>query len=248
MKTTLKYTFLLIGLTIFSLNTSAQDERNFRIGFKITPGFNWTKAISNDVQKDGMGIGFSFGVISDIRIADNYFFSSELNISTMSNSMKLKSDSIYSLPSTGSSQDYNNISYKYNLKYIEIPLTFKFRTKEINGMRYWGQFGLAPGFLIGNNATVLASPASIGSKSYPAEEKFIPNDANNNNLDFTKHIDDINFLRASMILGAGIEYNLSGNASFYAGIRFNNGFTDILDDKKSKMNNNVMGLELGFFF
>ena len=72
--------------------------------------------------------------------------------------------------------------------------------------------------------------------------------ANNNNLDFTKHIDDVNFLRASMILGAGIEYNLSGNASFYAGIRFNNGFTDILDDKKSKMNNNVVGLELGFFF
>jgi opacity protein-like surface antigen len=248
MKTTLKYTFLLIGLTIFSISSHAQDDRDFRIGFKIIPGFNWTKAISNDVQKDGTGIGFSFGLMSDIRLAENYFFSPELNITTMSNSMKLKSDSIYTLPNTGSSQDYNKISYKYNLKYIEIPLTFKFRTKESNGMRYWGQFGVAPGFLIGNNVTVLASPANTGTKNYPTEEKFIPNDANNNYLDFTRHIDDINFLRASMILGAGIEYNLSGNTSFYAGIRFNNGFTDILDDKKSKVINNVMGLELGFFF
>lgn len=247
MKTTLKYTFLLIGLTIFSLKSNAQDDRDFRIGFKIIPGFDWTKAVSNDVQKDGMGIGFSFGVMSDIRLADNYFFTPELNITTMSNSMKLKSDSIYYLAGNNT-QDYNKISYKYSLKYIEIPLTFKFRTKESNGMRYWGQFGVAPGFLIGNNVTVLASPVSTGTKNFPSDEKFIPNDANNFNLDFTKHIDDINFLRASMILGAGIEYNLSGNTSFYAGIRFNNGFTDILDDKKSKMINNVMGLELGFFF
>ena len=245
MKTTLKYTFLLIGLTIFSKNAMGQDDRDFRIGFKIIPGFNWTKAISNDVQKDGMGIGFSFGLMSDIRITDNYFFSPELNVTTMSNSMKLKSDTIYSL---SNGDIYNKISYQYNLKYIEIPLTFKVRTKEINGMRYWGQFGVAPGFLIGNKVSVLASPASTGSKSFPSEEKFIANDANNNYLDFNKHIDDVNFLRASMILGAGIEYNLSGNTSFYAGIRFNNGFTDILDDKKSKMINNVLGLELGFFF
>jgi hypothetical protein len=247
MKTTLKLTFLLIGLTIFSLTSSAQDDRDFRIGFKIIPGFDWTKALSSDVQRDGMGIGFSFGVMSDIRLADNYFFTPELNITTMSNSMKLKSDTVYYLAGNNT-QDYNNISYKYSLKYIEIPLTFKFRTKESNGMRYWGQFGVAPGFLIGNNVSVLASPVSTGTKNFPSEEKFIPNDANNFNLDFTKHIDDINFLRASMILGAGIEYNLSGNTSFYAGIRFNNGFTDILDDKRSKMINNVMGLELGFFF
>lgn len=248
MKTTYKFTFLLVAVINFSYSLSAQDERDFRLGFKVIPGFNWTKAVSTDVQKDGMGIGFSFGLMTDIRIADNYFFSPELNITSMSNSMKLKKDSIYYLGTDPNNNQYNQISYQYNLKYIEIPLTLKFRTKESNGMRYWGQFGVAPGFLIGNKVSVLATPATTGTKNFPSEEKFIPNDANNNYLDFSKHIDDINFLRASMILGAGIEYNLSGNTSFYAGIRFNNGFTDILDDKKSKMINNVMGLEIGFFF
>ena len=51
-----------------------------------------------------------------------------------------------------------------------------------------------------------------------------------------------------MILGAGIEYRVSGNTSFYAGLRFNNGFSDIANDKKAKVINNVLGLELGIFF
>ncbi|MFM6984353.1 MAG: hypothetical protein ACKOXF_09480 [Chitinophagaceae bacterium] len=51
-----------------------------------------------------------------------------------------------------------------------------------------------------------------------------------------------------MVLGAGIEYNLSGNTSFYSGLRFNNGFTDFLDDNRTKAINNVVGLEIGLFF
>jgi hypothetical protein len=51
-----------------------------------------------------------------------------------------------------------------------------------------------------------------------------------------------------MILGAGIEYRISGNNSLYLGARFNNGFTDLLNDKRGKVINNVLGLEVGMFF
>ena len=244
MNRTIKSTFLLSLLTFFVLNTKAQDDRDFRIGFKIIPGIDWTKAVTSNVVKNGSGIGFSFGVMADIKLDENYFFTPEINITSMSNRMKMKDDSIFSLTTPAS--NYKNVTYKYSLKYIEIPLTFKFRTNENNGMRYWGQIGIAPGILIGNQVTTSAE--RVGNSDFPINEKYIPNASENDKYDLKDHQDNINALRASMILGLGIEYNLSVNTSFYAGLRFNNGFTDMLNDKKSKMINNVMGLELGFFF
>lgn len=245
MKLTTKYTLLLVSILFFTQNMCAQDDRDFRVGFKIIPGINWVKNATNNVNSDGSGIGFSFGLMGDFRLADNYFFSPEIQVTTMSNRIKLKPDSVYTLES---GDRYNNISYKYNLKYLEIPLNFKFRTKESNGIRYWGTIGIAPGFLIGNNATILTNPVGTASNKFPTDEKYIPNDGQYDRFDFREFGDDINFIRASMILGAGIEYNLSDHTSFYTGIRFNNGFTDILNDKKSKVINNVLGLEIGIFF
>lgn len=246
MNRTIKTSFLLALVSFFFINAKAQDDRDFRIGFKIIPGLNVVKAKTSNVLKDGSGIGFSFGLMADIKLDENYFFTPEINITSMTNTMKLKDTAKYKLPNTGGT--FSKVNYKYNLKYIEIPLTFKFRTNESNGMRYWGQVGVAPGILIGNQVTTSAEQNAPGQPGFPTNEKYISTSSENDRYDFEEHTDDINFLRASMILGAGIEYRLSGNTSFYTGFRFNNGFTDILNDKKSKMINNVFGIELGIFF
>ncbi len=233
-------------VSFFFSNVQAQDDRDFRIGFKIIPGLNVVKAKTSNVLKDGSGIGFSFGLMADIKLDQNYFFTPELNVTSMSNSLKLKDSAKLTLPNVGG--NFSKVTYKYNLKYIEIPLTFKFRTNESNGMRYWGQVGIAPGILIGNQVTTAAEQNVQNQPGFPTNEKYISTASENDRYDFNEHSDNINMLRTSMILGAGIEYRLSGNTSFYAGLRFNNGFTDILNDKKSKMINNVFGLELGIFF
>jgi len=245
MKLTTKYSLLLVGLVFFAEISHAQDDRDFRVGFKIIPGFNWIKSKTNNVLQDGSGIGFSFGLMADVKLDQNYFFTPEINITSMSNRTKLKDTNNVMLNGSGY---YNNVTHKYSLKYLEIPLTFKFRTNESNGMRYWGQFGVAPGFLIGSTVTTAATPSNGNTKPFPESDKYIPNESDNDKLDFVDNEDNVNIFRASMILGGGIEYNLSGNTSFYAGLRFNNGFTDILDNKKSKVINNVLGLEIGLFF
>jgi hypothetical protein len=253
MKLTTKYTLLFAGLVFLSQITKAQDNRDFRIGFKIIPGFNWVKSKTSNILSDGSGIGFSFGLMSDVRLADNYFFSPEIMITSMSNRTKLRDTNDVLLAGTTNSF-YNNVTHKYNLKYLEIPLTFKFRTNERNSLRFWGQVGIAPGFLISSNVTTAAQPSMGNTAPFPEGGKYLPNASDNDKYDFTdqdngkKVEDDINFLRTSMILGAGIEYNLSGNTSFYGGLRFNNGFTDMLNDKNSKMINNILGIEIGLFF
>jgi hypothetical protein len=239
---------LLLALILgFSFEGKSQDDRDFRVGFKIIPAFNWIKPNTNLIQKDGMNIGFSFGFMGDIKLDDNYFFTPEINVTSMTNRLKLKDTSIQVL-NDNSGNEFSNISYKYNLQYIEIPLTFKFRTNENDGLRFWGQFGIAPGILIGNKVSTTAKVVNAGNPGFPTNESYIPNLKDSDKFDFVNHEDNINALRASMIIGAGIEYRLGGNTSVYAGLRFNNGFTDILNDKKSKAINNVLGIEVGIFF
>jgi hypothetical protein len=246
MKLTVKYSLLFIGLVFFTQLTQAQGDRKVALGIKIIPGVDWTKGKTNNVLNGGMGIGFSFGLMADIKLGDNYFFTPELLVTSMNNRIKLKDTANHNDVGTGRS--YNNISYKYSLRYIEIPFTFKFKTNENDGMRYWVQVGVSPGVLIGNSATISASPSNGNTTQFPLGEKYDPNSKTNDKYDFQRYEDNVNRLRASMILGAGIEYRLSGNTRFYGGIRYNNGFTDLLNDKQSKMINNIIGLEIGLFF
>ena len=43
--------------------------------------------------------------------------------------------------------------------------------------------------------------------------------------------DDINLFRTSLIIGGGIEYSLSGTTAIIAGITYNNGFSNSLNNK-----------------
>ena len=102
--------------------------------------------------------------MADIKLDENYFFTPEINITSMSNKMKMKDDAIYTMGKSPSVvTNYNKITYNYSLKYIEIPLTFKFRTNENNGMRYWGQIGIAPGIAV-DVITTFLSPVPDSSK------------------------------------------------------------------------------------
>ena len=66
----------------------------------------------------------------------------------------------------------------------------------------------------------------------------------------------INPIAASLLISAGTEYNLSGNASIMASLFFNNSFLDVLKDLKDNQKNvidvgsrlNVVGINVGIFF
>ena len=51
-----------------------------------------------------------------------------------------------------------------------------------------------------------------------------------------------------MIIGAGVEYHLSGNMNLLAGLKFDNGFTDIFADARVNARNNFLSLQVGLTF
>ena len=85
---------------------------------------------------------------------------------------------------------------------------------------------MAPEFLIGAKGT-------LKNGSTVVEDSDIKDDINNSNV--------------SLIIGAGIEYILSGNTNLLLGIVYKNGFTDVINGDP-KANANSLGLNVGVLF
>jgi hypothetical protein len=55
-------------------------------------------------------------------------------------------------------------------------------------------------------------------------------------------------VRFPLIIGAGIEYKLTGSTMFTAGLRFDNSITDFFKDTRVTGRSNMIGLSAGILF
>jgi opacity protein-like surface antigen len=249
-----KKALLLLALTIVSASIFAQDKK-LRLGLTLFPTVNVFKPDVDGLDKIKNGIGFSYGLLADYAIGENYAFSTGLQISTINGTFSYKDRAF---PNDDKTQNFSAITEaKYKLKYIDIPLTLKLRTNEIGYITYYGQFGLGLGVNIkatSDYETTYGSSNTVLTK----EEVDIA--------------EDIKLFRTSLIVGAGIEYSISGSTAIQIGFTFNNGFSNILNgkmpqvdangdvettngnteisysDKKRSATNNIFALNLGIFF
>lgn len=206
---------LIIGLYLPAIS-EAQDQK-FHFGFKITPNMAWIKPDQKNLDREGYRFGFTYGVQTEFRLSENYAFATGAQMSYRGG--KLKRDS-------GADSLGNNladVSTIYKIQYVEIPLTIKMLTNQFNKVRYFGQFGFAPGVMI-------RALKEVGS-----EDK----------IDAKK---DINFFNVNMIIAAGLEYEISGSTVAFGGIEFNNGFVDVIDGDGGKGFSNYLGLNIGILF
>lgn len=222
----MKRTFIGLLLLFFTGSAFAQDSSSpyygFRLGLTAHPTIGWVKP---DIGKsNGVSLGFSYGLIGDFNFTQNYSFATGLSITTVNG----KSTEIVTQNNASGPDTQMEILLKYKLQYIEVPLTLKLKTVKINEVRYYGQFGLSNGILIGAKHDV-----------------DITNGMSEKDVNFK---DDIKFYRAGLIIGAGAEFEVSGNTSITTGLTFNNGFTDITKDKGVTVKNHYLGVNFGVFF
>ena len=215
-------------LSILTLTASAQfgpgPDYGFRLGLAANPTIGWVKPESG--TSNGANLGFSYGLLADFNFTRNYSFSTGISITTING----KSTEI------DPSRYYDAITYpdptpydlKYMLQYVEIPLTVKLRTEKIGYVRWYGQFGLSNGFL-----TSAKQDASVNGKS-------IAENAHVNK--------DINFYRAGLIIGGGVEYDVARNTSVTTGLTYNNGFTNISSNSNTSVRNHYIAINFGVFF
>ena len=234
---------LALGLLV-SQNSFAQDNE-FRFGLKGSMNIGWIAPNSKTIERVGTNVGFSYGPMGDYYFRPNYALSMELLISQINGSMMISSNQVFNGDTTATI--VNNLEYSYKNQYVEIPLSLKFRTKEIGYITYWANFGVAPSFLIGAKASISGTlPTSISAQD-PTDYRTNDNEGDPftvNNFD-----DEVFILRMPLIIGGGIEYKMAGSSSLYAGVRFNNSFTDMfVKDKSVSATNNYFSINAGVFF
>lgn len=227
-----KLAVILFLMGYVSTITFAEDptDKKFHFGLKATPGVFWVKAGDVTVTSNGLKFGFGYGLITEFRLAENYAFATGIDVAGLG----AKFTQITSV-TTGTVTAAVNDKEDIKLQYIQIPLTLKMKTKQIGAMKYFGQFGL--GVAVNLKAT---SDYKLTIGGSPAVEK--------NDADIKSNINPI---RLALIVGGGVEYNLSGSTSLLISAHFDNGFLNTIksnSDYKTKAFTKGVVLTVGILF
>lgn len=216
----------------------AADTEGVRFGIKLAPNLGFLQSETDGIESNGSGFGYSFGLMAEFPIgsAGNYRFASGLFLNNITG--KWKEEFKYHDDLTGPERT-KELETDVKLQYIEVPLTIKMMTNEIGYMRYYGQIGFGNGF------NIRAKADRVVPDYYDNAPTIVESFVEEKDEDLQS---DIMLYKASLIVGAGMEYNFSGNTSLLVGITYNNGFTNILDIEGAKAKAHYLELTAGVFF
>jgi len=210
-----------------------------KMGIKASPQFTWTATDSKSVTTSDSRPNISYGLMIDYFFSENYSFGTELSIGTFGGT--LNPDSVYI---TNKNIPAKDLQYNYKLQYINIPFILKMRTKEIGYVRYYAEFGLGMSYNYKAKADITSSAIHLTDVTINSPDAIDELNLNRNGSISTK----VNFFRMSVIMGAGIQYNVFGNTMLIAGLRYDNALNDFTDESSWKSRMNFVALHLGVLF
>jgi hypothetical protein len=244
------------------------QTKSWKIALHIDPNVSWIKPDSKHLTAGDNRLNFGFGVSIDKMFTDNYAIGTGFNVLNLGGQLTYFDE----LTGPANERTIAKVKRAYKLKYAEIPVTLKLRTNEIGYITYWAQVGVGIGVNIKAKADDIVDyrKQAIDSSTVTVRWDDVgPTEIIDEDNPDEDIADAIALPRASLIIGGGIEYNLSGDASIVAGLLFNNAFTNILNgngvensndepvintsDKTAKSFDlkgisNAISLQIGFLF
>ena len=198
------------------VNTS-DDDRKFRLGLQFIPNLSWMAPNTSGFTKEGTSLNFNYGLSTEFFLTKNYLFSTGLFISSLGGSISY--EGLYK--DAAGTYFPSKVKQSYNIKYLELPVVLKLRTNQLGYMTYYGAFGLRTAFKLsaGSDFEYLDIPGS-------------------QNLENENTGDEVFFMNTWLVIGGGVEYNLSGHTNLSLGITYNNGFINVLDSKPNELGTN----------
>lgn len=218
----MKKIIVLLGLIFLITNVQGQ---NLRFGISAQPTGTFFKvepekdSIITKIENKGLRVGFLYGLLAEFSIAENYAV--ELNINHVLSGGKFRAD-------YESGKTLNRT--KWNLQFVEVPVTIKMRTREFGYLSFYGKFGFAPSF-------------QIKSRGFPNIKFQTQNPDSKEDFEI-----EANFFSSSLIIGLGTEYSLGGSTALFGGFTFHNGFTQIDRSRDYKVKDAFVAMELGVLF
>ncbi len=210
-------TFILGSMLGYAQNSGEQTQRKFKFGIKGISAFSWNKTDNQIMENDGVGFSLGYGLMAEKRIENNYSLLFGFDVVRYKNSIRFTNDLV---PDVSDTLGFTAGSSVYNYKYgvINIPLSLKMSTNQIGYISYYAQFGVEMGIKYAADARInygwnksveapIVEQEDLGGITQP--------------------------LRMGLLLGGGLEWNLTGNTNLLVGFTFNNGFTNIFRKAKT---------------
>ena len=157
-----KFTFILLLSVLVGSWVQAQDYygssysgKKVSLGITFSPNVHWLRYGDLKNIKTGPKIGYSYGLLADFALTENYYFSTGFLI----NNLKASSDYLSGNPN-------NDVLSTYHLQYIEVPFGLKLQSTQRYYRSYYGQFGFSAGMKVnGERAMAGADKTSLGSNA-----------------------------------------------------------------------------------
>jgi hypothetical protein len=222
-----KIVLALILFAAFAFVSNAQNEKFFRFGIHGNTGLAWMKSDQDSLEYQGMKLGYGWGFIGELTIADNFSFASGFDVNYTGG--KLQKIGVYHIYDNDTLLSTCTANYRF--QFLDIPLTLKMKTNEINYVTYFARIGGSIGICLNSKADYDYESIS-GSKTAGLPDQNLK--------------DEKRFFRANFLIGGGIEYSLGGTTTALAELSFVNGLTYQLKDTKA-IGNYVM-MKVGIMF
>jgi hypothetical protein len=237
----LAITLLLTASYAFAQDGAASangDDKNFHFGLNIMPGLYFatpgTSGGGNSNAANGAAFGFGYGVNLEFYFSHNYGLATGLEVDQIG----VNYTNTYTTKNKAGNYTDSVITtaHSQTMQYLAIPLVLKLRTNSIGPIKYFGLFGVQPGFLLSgmDNPTVTREVYSV---------TFNPATTDNVN-----DYHESSFFRVSLIVGLGLEYNLAGSTSIQGAITYDNAFTNVNSDSNNSIIAKGVNLTIGVLF
>ncbi len=221
---------LLCTVLLMSAGTAvmAQEaETKVQAGITYQTGMNFNKPGTKTIARDGVGAVNSIGLVLNFPFTPNIGLSTGLEFDfesfkyTMNNNMYYRyidTDILKKQDDQTGSVLYRVTERKQKAIYGSIPTMLLFRTNALGDFRYYGKFGARTSFLLGN--TIFDKGFNLAGDTLGGTETSQRNDE-------MKAKGDMFFMRSTIGIAGGAEWNFTGNTSLYAEIGFYYGFTPV---------------------
>ncbi len=258
----MKKTIFLCGLSLLGFATlSAQSkgaDKSIRFGLRMSPGLGWIKpkvagALPNFAGKsDGSKLFFSGGIMIEKKITDNVYLATGADIVYAGGKMAY-SDSLRANPYQDDIKytptAIRTTQISYTTQSVEIPLTLKLKSSEMNLMQFFGQIGLSVGMRFKGKVTRTDSYGGFTPAGLVAPSNYEVGSTANSD----KTLSYLNPFRAALVIGGGMDYNISDSNTLVASLTYNNGFINQLAQRnengaKVTGNTNYLQLNIGVLF
>ena len=226
---------LLIVLGIGS-HAFAQDQavgpntrKKFKIGFNLSPAVDFFQPNTDGVDLDQAKMKFGYGMMGEYAFTNNYAIGFGLEHKMGGASLDFGADADVRYVDQGDKKEYRLLTRTYRYDYVNLPITLKLMTNEIGYFTYFGQFGV--------DISVLASSKAKDNRQSletnvtdTATGGIVETFAAAGETDFVGRYNQSMFINVKLRIGAGFEWNFSGNTSLVVSVSYHNGFIDLMRD------------------